>query len=120
MTQNAIQASELLVQRGLSVGVIDCCSLKPLDMDCLRALFERKAKIVTIEEGEMIGGFGSEIARVCVEENADAPVQIIGLENRFITHGSVPELLRECGLTPEQLANRIEEIAGDKESSHVG
>ena len=72
------------------------------------------------EEGEMIGGFGSEIARVCVEENADAPVQIIGLENRFITHGSVPELLRECGLTPEQLANRIEEIAGDKESSHVG
>ena len=75
---------------------------------------------VTIEEGEMIGGFGSEIARVCVEENADAPVQIIGLENRFITHGSVPELLRECGLTPEQLADRIEEIAGDKESSHVG
>ena len=120
MTQNAIQASELLVQRGLSVGVIDCCSLKPLDMDCLRALFERKAKIVTIEEGEMIGGFGSEIARVCVEENADAPMQIIGLENRFITHGSVPELLRECGLMPEQLANRIEEIAGDKESSHVG
>lgn len=120
MTQNAIQASELLVQRGLSVGVIDCCSLKPLDMDCLRALFERKAKIVTIEEGEMIGGFGSEIARVCVEENADAPVQIIGLENRFITHGSVPELLRECGLMPEQLADRIEEIAGDKESSHVG
>ena len=120
MTQNAIQASELLVQRGLSVGVIDCCSLKPLDMDCLRALFKRKAKIVTIEEGEMIGGFGSEIARVCVEENADAPVQIIGLENRFITHGSVLELLRECGLTPEQLANRIEEIAGDKESSHVG
>ena len=120
MTQNAIQASELLVQRGLSVGVIDCCSLKPLDMDCLRALFERRAKIVTIEEGEMIGGFGSEIARVCVEENADAPMQIIGLENRFITHGSVPELLRECGLMPEQLANRIEEIAGDKESSHVG
>ena len=120
MTQNAIQASELLVQRGLSVGVIDCCSLKPLDMDCLRALFERRAKIVTIEEGEMIGGFGSEIARVCVEENADAPVQIIGLENRFITHGSVPELLRECGLTPEQLADRIEEIAGDTESSHVG
>ena len=76
MTQNAIQASELLVQRGLSVGVIDCCSLKPLDMDCLRALFERKAKIVTIEEGEMIGGFGSEIARVCVEENALSLIHI--------------------------------------------
>ena len=93
MTLNAIQASELLVKCGLSVGVIDCCSLKPMDMDCLRALFARGAKLITVEEGEMIGGFGSEIARVCVEENADAPIQIIGLENRFITHGSVPELL---------------------------
>ncbi|MFQ9446847.1 MAG: S4 domain-containing protein [Christensenellales bacterium] len=66
------------------------------------------AKLITVEEGEMIGGFGSEIARVCVEENADAPIQIIGLENRFITHGSVPELLEECGLMPRQLADRIE------------
>ena len=57
-----------------------------MDMDCLRALFARGAKLITVEEGEMIGGFGSEIARVCVEENADAPIQIIGLENRFITN----------------------------------
>ena len=120
LTLNAIKASELLVKRGLSVGVIDCCSLKPLDMDCLHALFKRKAKLVTVEEGEMIGGFGSEIARVCVEESAEAPVQIIGLENRFITHGSVPELLRECGLMPDQLADRIEKIVEDKENSHVG
>lgn len=61
MTLNAIQASELLVKCGLSVGVIDCCSLKPMDMDCLRALFARGAKLITVEEGEMIGGFGSEI-----------------------------------------------------------
>ena len=120
MTLNAIQASELLVKCGLSVGVIDCCSLKPMDMDCLRALFARGAKLITVEEGEMIGGFGSEIARVCVEENADAPIQIIGLENRFITHGSVPELLEECGLMPRQLADRIEKIVDNKEKSHVG
>ena len=120
MTQSAIKASELLAKRGLSIGVIDCCSLKPMDMDSLRALFKRKARIITIEEGEMIGGFGSEIARVCVEEQADAPIQIIGLENRFITHGSVPELLRECGLMPDQLADRIEKIVRDKENKHVG
>ena len=120
MTLNAIQASELLVKCGLSVGVIDCCSLKPMDMDCLRALFARGAKLITVEEGEMIGGFGSEIARICVEENADAPIQIIGLENRFITHGSVPELLEECGLMPRQLADRIEKIVDNKEKSHVG
>lgn len=60
-----------------------------MDMDCLRALFARGAKLITVEEGEMIGGFGSEIARACVEESGCA-IQIIGLENRFITHGSVP------------------------------
>ena len=43
-----------------------------------------------------------------------------GLENRFITHGSVPELLEECGLMPRQLADRIEKIVDNKEKSHVG
>ena len=93
--------------------MIDCCSLKPLDMDCLRALFERKAKIVTIEEGEMIGGFGSEIARVCVKENADAPVQIIGLENRFIAAAqtcSTRETLLDCVKTRRYTRARLSRL----------
>ncbi len=117
MALHAVKTSELLEKEGLHVGVVDCCTLKPMDMDCLHALFARGAKIITLEEGEMIGGFGSEIARICVNEKVQEPVQIIGIENRFVTHGSVPQLLEECGLMPEQLAERIKKI--NQEINHV-
>ena len=90
-----------------------------MDMDCLHTLFKQNTKLITLEEGEMIGGFGSEIARICVEEHAQMPIQIIGLENRFITHGSVSELLNECGLMPEQIAERIESLLKHEERNHV-
>ena len=107
MVKHAMQAAQLLEKEGIHVGVIDCWSLRPMDMDCLKALFDRKAKIITIEEGEMIGGFGSEIARLCVEHGAQAPAAILGLPNRFIAHGTVDQLLEECGLSVDQIAQRI-------------
>ena len=78
-----------------------------MDMDCLARLFEKKTAIITIEEGELIGGFGSEIARQCVEHGTQEPLAVIGLPNRFITHGSMDQLLYECGLSSEQIAQRI-------------
>ena len=109
MTKHAVEAADMLEQDGLRVGVIDAWSLKPMDMVCLERLFENGTKIITIEEGEMIGGFGSEIARLCVERGAQAPLAVMGLPNRFIAHGSVDQLLHECGLMPQQLAERIKE-----------
>ena len=107
MVKHAMEAADMLEKEGLHVGVIDAWSLKPMDMDCLRALFERKARIVTIEEGELIGGFGSEIARLCAAHGALQPAAILGLPNRFIAPGTVDQLLEECGLTSAQIAQRI-------------
>ena len=67
----------------------------------------------------MIGGFGSEVARVCTELGSEIPVRVIGLENRFITHGSMDLLLEECGLTPPQLAQRLERMYRVWEKQHV-
>ncbi len=107
MGHTALEAAKLLEKQGVQAGVIDCCSLRPMDMDCLRGLFARGTKLVTLEEGELIGGFGSEIARLCVQEGAREPVAVLGLPNRFITHGGVDQLLEECGLTPENVAAKI-------------
>jgi len=109
MVKHAMEAARKLEEQGIRVGVIDCWSLKPMDMACLKALFERKTSIITIEEGELIGGFGSEIARLCVEHGAAQPLAAIGLPNRFITHGSMDQLLDECGLMPGQIAQRVKE-----------
>jgi len=108
MVKHALEAAKQLeAQDGIKVGVIDAWSLKPMDMGCLKALFEKKTALITAEEGELIGGFGSEIARICVEHGAAAPLDVIGLPNRFITHGSMDQLLEECGLMPEQIAQRV-------------
>jgi len=109
MTKHALEAADMLAQDGLHIGVVDAWSLKPMDMACLKRLFEKGTRIITAEEGEMIGGFGSEIARICVEQGATAPLAVIGLPNRFIAHGTVNQLLEECGLMPGQLAKRIKE-----------
>ena len=109
MTKHALMAAEMLTGEGLHVGVVDAWSLRPMDMDCLTRLFSNGTKLITIEEGEMIGGFGSEIARLCTEYGAAAPLAVIGLPNRFIAHGTVDQLLEECGLMPAQLAKRIKE-----------
>ncbi|MBQ2990350.1 MAG: 1-deoxy-D-xylulose-5-phosphate synthase [Clostridia bacterium] len=117
MTKHAVLAAKQLEKEGLSVGVVDCWSIRPMDMDCLKKLFDSGIRLITIEEGEMIGGFGSEIARLCVEHGAKEPAAVLGLPNRFIAHGSVDQLLEECGLMPEQIAERIRDALA-REKKH--
>lgn len=112
MVKLAMEAAQQLEKEGIQINVIDAWSLRPMDMDCLRALFEKKAKIITVEEGEMIGGFGSEIARLCVVHGAQQPAAIMGLPNRFIAHGSVDQLLEECGLTSERIVQCVRAAIG--------
>ena len=119
MTKHATLAAQQLAQQGIELEVIDCCSIKPMDMTCLKRLVDEKRKVVVIEEGEMIGGFGSEVSRVCTELGSNVPVSVIGLENRFITHGSMDLLLEECGLTPSQIAQRLDKIYHQWEKDHV-
>lgn len=107
MTKHGMEAAQFLAKQGIEVGVMDCCSLRPMDMACLSGLFHEHKRLIVIEEGEMIGGFGAEIARLAAINGAKPPLDIIGIENRFITHGSVQELLEECGLTPQQIAQRV-------------
>ena len=54
------------------------------------------------------------------EHGAPAPVGIMGLPNRFITHGTVAQLLEECELMPEQIARRIEQAFAHQEREHGG
>ena len=119
MTKHTMLAADLLAKEGIQIEVIDCCSIKPMDMDCIQRMIAEKRKVVVLEEGEMIGGFGSEVSRICTELGSKIPVSVIGLENRFITHGSMDLLLEECGLTPKKIAQQLEEIYHNWEKEHV-
>lgn len=115
MSRHAMLAAQMLSeQEGIEAGVIDCWSIRPLDMACLKRLFARQTALITLEEGELIGGFGSEIARQCAEHGAAQPIAILGLPNRFIAHGTVDQLLEECGLMPEQIARRVKQALEER------
>lgn len=107
MTKHAMEAATLLEEQGIHCEVVDCCSVKPMDEEMLRHLSARKLPIVTIEEGQLEGGMGAEIARLLAEQGGPAPAMMLGIDDRFVTHGAMPLLLEECGLMPGQIAERI-------------
>ncbi|MBP3655329.1 MAG: 1-deoxy-D-xylulose-5-phosphate synthase [Clostridia bacterium] len=120
MTKHALEAASMLKAQGIDAEVIDCSSLRPMDEACLARLFVSRKKLFVIEEGELIGGFGAEISRICVERGAQQPVCLMGTPNRFITHGSVGQLLEECGLSPAQIADRVKRtLAGTVETENT-
>lgn len=116
MTKHAVEASDILRDEGIEAAVIDCCSLKPMDIEMLRELDARKLPMVTVEEGQLQGGMGSEIARLCAEQGIQIPRLMMGIGDHFVTHGAMPLILAECGLMPDQIATRIRTCLADTDA----
>ncbi len=104
----ACRAAQLLAQRGVRARVVDACSVWPLDGDALASLARRCGALVTLEDHVLAGGFGSAVAEELARQELPARLLCIGIPNRFVEHGSLPELYHELGWQPEQLAARIE------------
>jgi 1-deoxy-D-xylulose-5-phosphate synthase len=92
----------------LPVNVINARFIKPLDKNILSA---ETAKIfVTIEEGTLSGGYGSAVAEFLEDENISTPLLRFGINDKFVEHGTRAELLKLCGLTAENIAEKILEV----------
>ena len=103
MVHLAVEAAEMLKAEGIAARVINMHTVKPID-DALviKAAMETGA-IVTAEEHNVIGGLGSAVCDV-VSATCPVPVLKVGVEDRFGKSGNVPDLLREYGLTAENIA----------------
>jgi 1-deoxy-D-xylulose-5-phosphate synthase len=108
MVEAAEQARALLLPEGLDVAVVNCRFVKPLDGDMLRELAGRCPVLITIEENTLRGGFGDAVHEFFSESGlAVGALHHIGLPDRFVTHGSMAQLLDEVGLSPAALAARV-------------
>lgn len=105
MVEAAAQVRDLLEKQGIHAALINCSTVKPLDMPLLRRLAERP--YVTIEEHVLTGGFGAAVCEACAEEGLAAPSLMLGIPDTFVQHGSRRELLDSLGLLPEQMAERV-------------
>ena len=102
-------AAEKLAGKGLSVRVIDCHTLKPLDVEAVLQAAHETGAIVTAENNMFYGGLGSAVAEVLVE-NLPIPMKRIGVRDTFAESGPYLELLEKYGLSAEHIVKAVEQV----------
>jgi 1-deoxy-D-xylulose-5-phosphate synthase len=99
---------------GLNPAHYDMRFVKPLDEALLHEVFSRFHHIVTVEDGTVLGGFGSAILEFQAAHGYQATVKILGIPDRVVEHGTPKELQRECGYDAPAIIAAVREIMKDK------
>jgi 1-deoxy-D-xylulose-5-phosphate synthase len=107
----AVQATEALAAEGLNAGHYDMRFCKPLDEEMLRDVARRYRAIVTVEDGCLMGGFGSAVLEFLAEHGLQLPVRRLGIPDRVVEHGSQDELYKECGFDATGIAAAVRELS---------
>jgi transketolase len=113
MVAPSIEAAHRATSLGLSVGVIDAYSIKPLDRTAIVTAARSTGALVTAEEHSVIGGLGGAVAEL-VGEDCPVPVIRIGLLDRFGESGSPGDLLRLCKLTADDILEGVRRAVAAK------
>ncbi|MDR2130773.1 MAG: 1-deoxy-D-xylulose-5-phosphate synthase [Odoribacteraceae bacterium] len=90
-----------------SVALYDMRFLKPLDEELLHEVFRRFTRVMTVEEGTVVGGLGSAVLEFMSDHGYSAAVTRAGIPDRFVGHGTREQLLRECRLDADALYRRL-------------
>lgn len=117
MVIQSLIAAEHLASRGVNVRVIDCHTLKPLDVDTILMAAEETGAIVTAESNVIYGGLGSAVAELLVE-NHPIPMKRVGVRDTFTESGPYTELLRKYGLSAKDIVKAVEDVLERKHGSH--
>jgi len=104
------KAIELVSAEGLSVAHYDMIYLKPIDEDLLHEVGKNFSKIITVENGVIQGGLGSAVLEFMSDNGYYPRIKRIGIPDKFIEHGSVPELNKLCGIDVESIAACIRNL----------
>lgn len=109
MLSIALEARKLLNKDNISAEVINISTIKPLDKEGIIKSVSKTGCCVTCEEHNILGGLGSAVAEVLVE-NIPSPMERVGVEDVFGRSGSPDELLKAYGLTPESIAEKAKKV----------
>lgn len=113
MVPEAIKASEMLKEEGISARVINMATIKPIDAEIIEKAAKETGAIVTAEEHNIIGGLGSAVAEVLCE-TTPVPMRRVGTQDVFGQSGKPNELLELYGLTAENIAKNVKEVVNLK------
>jgi 1-deoxy-D-xylulose-5-phosphate synthase len=105
-----ISAANELQEEGINIAHYDIRFLKPIDDALLHDIFHKFDKIITIEDGTIIGGLGSTVLEFMADNDYKARVKRLGVPDKFIDQGTQLELHRECGFDKEGIKKAVKEM----------
>ncbi len=117
MVAEAVKAADALAEKGISAGVVNMRFVKPLDTELLVKTAMQSKKIVTLEEGTIEGGAGSEVLETLNDNGLLGEVKVLnlGIPDKYIPHGDKKLLMRDIGLDQPGILKRITEFLNDGE-----
>lgn len=107
MVNSGMQVAQILREHGIEASVINARFVKPLDIDLIVPLAGKIGRVVTLEEGCLMGGFGSAVAEALLDANVVVPVKRIGIPDELVDHATPEESKVTLGLTSQQIADDI-------------
>jgi len=113
MVSLALEAAEMLEKDGVDARVINIHTIKPIDKELIIKAAKETGAIVTAEEHNIIGGLGSAVAEVLVE-NCPVVMERVGVKDTFGESGSGNELLKKYGLTSEKITEAAKKVINRK------
>ncbi|MBF2001562.1 MAG: 1-deoxy-D-xylulose-5-phosphate synthase [Synechococcales cyanobacterium M58_A2018_015] len=110
MVYPAMQAAEILSEHGIEATVINARFAKPLDTELILPLARQVKRVVTLEEGCLMGGFGSAVAESLLDHEVMVPITRLGVPDILVDHAKPEESLADLQLTAPQIAERIRQV----------
>jgi 1-deoxy-D-xylulose-5-phosphate synthase len=99
-----------LKTEGINVAHYDMRFAKPVDKELLHEALNSYFKIITVEDGTVVGGFGSAVAEFMAKHRYKNELQILGIPDRIIEHGTLKELHKESGYDAQAIADTVREM----------
>ena len=113
LLHEALKAAKQLEDEGISVSVINSHTVKPLDTETILAAAKEAGAVVTVEEHQAAGGFGSAVAEF-LSEHHPVPLEMVAVRDRFGQSGTPEELIREYGLDAATIAEAVKRTVARK------
>jgi len=109
----AVKACTDLLAEGINPAHYDLRFAKPLDEELLHQVFKTFKKIITVEDGCLMGGFGSAVLEFMTDNSYTANVVRLGIPDRFVDHGEQKELYNECHFDAEAIKNAVRQLVDE-------
>jgi 1-deoxy-D-xylulose-5-phosphate synthase len=110
----AQEAITLIKESGISIAHYDLRFVKPLDAVLLHEVFTKFKKVITVEDGCLMGGFGSAIIEFMVDQKYNSEIVRLGIPDEYVHHGTQEELWEDCGFDSKAIVKAVEKVLSIK------